>query len=290
MTVSALCAALNSAVVCQCQHCVLLWTALPYVSVSTVCCSEQRCSMSGSALCASLNSAAVCQCPQSVLHWTALPCSVRTKQPLSDAVTDSSSYIDRVSVRWCTALAVIIYMVRQQHTFCVLCTLSCSTTPVTVLLTCHVTLHRACWLTANSYCSIRYILSITIHTALLFPNIYIYNFPLTLIWSLYKFTHISWCLNCAMFSLEPLAQDPRDSEITDMRYVNVFTPLPLPCSALTAAWQPCCGDHSVWIVWGVYFGKIRFDTGGKILFRSVLRRGQRVRAGCTCYICVLVVL
>jgi hypothetical protein len=40
---------------------------------------------------------------------------------------------------------------------------------------------------------------------------------------------------CAVFSLEPLAQDPTDSEIKDMRYVNLFTPLPLPCSALTEA-------------------------------------------------------
>jgi hypothetical protein len=39
----------------------------------------------------------------------------------------------------------------------------------------------------------------------------------------------------AVFSLEPLAQDPRESEITDMRYVNLFTPLPLRCSALTEA-------------------------------------------------------
>jgi hypothetical protein len=37
-----------------------------------------------------------------------------------------------------------------------------------------------------------------------------------------------------MFSLEPLAQDPREGEITDMRYVNMFTPLHL-CSALTEA-------------------------------------------------------
>jgi hypothetical protein len=36
----------------------------------------------------------------------------------------------------------------------------------------------------------------------------------------------------AVFSLEPLAQDP---EITDKCYVNLFTPLTLPCSALTEA-------------------------------------------------------
>jgi hypothetical protein len=55
-------------------------------------------------------------------------------------------------------------------------------------------------------------------------------------------------LLCAVFSLEPLAQDPRQREITDMRYVNLFTPLPLPCSAPSEAWKPSCGDHSVWII------------------------------------------
>jgi hypothetical protein len=40
---------------------------------------------------------------------------------------------------------------------------------------------------------------------------------------------------CAVFSLEPLAQDPGQSEITDMPYVNLFTPLPLHCSVLTEA-------------------------------------------------------
>jgi hypothetical protein len=81
----------------------------------------------------------------------------------------------------------------------------------------------------------------------------------------------------------------RESEIMDMHYVNLFTPVPLPCSALTVAWKLSCGDHSIWIVWGVYIAKIRFGAGGKILSRSVLRRGQRVRAGSTCYICVLLV-
>jgi hypothetical protein len=96
-------------------------------------------------------------------------------------------------------------------------------------------------------------------------------------------------LYCALFSLEPLAQDLTDNEITDKCYVNLFTPLPLPCSALTEAWKPFGVDHSVWIVWGVYITKVRFGAGGKILSRNVLRRGQRVRAGVTCYICVLLV-
>jgi len=41
-------------------------------------------------------------------------------------------------------------------------------------------------------------------------------------------------LLCAVFSLEPLAQDPRN-EITDLRRVNQLTPLPLPSSTLPGA-------------------------------------------------------
>jgi len=36
---------------------------------------------------------------------------------------------------------------------------------------------------------------------------------------------------CAVFTLEPLAHDPRN-EVMDLRRVNQFTPLPLSCSAL----------------------------------------------------------
>ena len=39
---------------------------------------------------------------------------------------------------------------------------------------------------------------------------------------------------CAVFSLEPLAQGLRN-EIMDLRHVNQFTPLPVPCSALPQA-------------------------------------------------------
>ena len=39
---------------------------------------------------------------------------------------------------------------------------------------------------------------------------------------------------CAVFSLEPLVQDPR-KEIMNLRHVKQFTPLPLPCSALPGA-------------------------------------------------------
>jgi hypothetical protein len=47
-------------------------------------------------------------------------------------------------------------------------------------------------------------------------------------------TYLSYGVkHCIVFSLEPLAQDPRESEITDMRYVTLFIPLPVYCSALT---------------------------------------------------------
>jgi hypothetical protein len=94
---------------------------------------------------------------------------------------------------------------------------------------------------------------------------------------------------CAVFSLEPLAQDLRESDIMDMRCVNLCTPLPFLCSALTEAWKPSCGDHPVWIIWRVYITKFQFGAGGKILSRNILRRGQKVRAGFTRYICVLLV-
>ena len=42
--------------------------------------------------------------------------------------------------------------------------------------------------------------------------------------------------NSAVFSLEPLTQDLHN-EIKDLRCVNLFTPLPLPCSALPGAWN-----------------------------------------------------
>jgi hypothetical protein len=51
---------------------------------------------------------------------------------------------------------------------------------------------------------------------------------------------------CPVFSLEPLAQDPKESEITDMRNVNLFTPLPLSCSTLTEDWKFLVAITLVW--------------------------------------------
>jgi hypothetical protein len=74
-----------------------------------------------------------------------------------------------------------------------------------------------------------------------------------------------------------------------MRYVNLFTPLPY---ALLPQPRP---ENLLVVI--TLFGCLRslhcknaVRTGGKILFRSVLRRGQRVRAGSVCYICVLLVI
>jgi hypothetical protein len=72
---------------------------------------------------------------------------------------------------------------------------------------------------------------------------------------------------CAVFSLEPLAQDPRN-EIMDLRRVDQFTPLPLPCPALHGAWNWSCRGHSDLVVWTVYIAKIPF--------RWIFRRSQKV--------------
>ena len=82
-------------------------------------------------------------------------------------------------------------------------------------------------------------------------------------------------LSCALFSLEPLAQNPRN-EIMDLCRVNLFTPLPLPCSVPPGAYIWSSRRHSGLVVWAVYVFKITFRTGCKILFRQILRPGQRV--------------
>jgi hypothetical protein len=60
----------------------------------------------------------------------------------------------------------------------------------------------------------------------------------------------------------------------------MHTCFPTPRSALTEARKPSCVDRSVWIA--VRIANILFGAGGKVLFRSTLRRGQRVRAGSVC--------
>jgi len=62
----------------------------------------------------------------------------------------------------------------------------------------------------------------------------------------------------------------------NLRRVNQFTPLPLPCSALPGAWNWPCRRHSGLVVWAVYIVRIRFRTAWKILFRRILRCDQRV--------------
>jgi hypothetical protein len=52
---------------------------------------------------------------------------------------------------------------------------------------------------------------------------------------------------CAVFRLEPLAQVPRN-EIMELRRVNQFTPLPIPCSALPGALNRSCRRHSGFVV------------------------------------------
>ena len=78
-----------------------------------------------------------------------------------------------------------------------------------------------------------------------------------------------------MFSLEPLAQDPR-KEIMDLSRVNLFTPLSLPCSALPRTWNWSCVGHSGLVVSAANLVRITFRTGCKILFRRILGRALRV--------------
>jgi hypothetical protein len=106
----------------------------------------------------------------------------------------------------------------------------------------------------------------------------------------------SWVPEASLLTTRPLKPfwNPwlrtLESEITATCYVNLFTPLLLPCCALTKAWKSSCCNHCCLVVWGVSVAKIQFRTGGKIHFQSVLRRGQRVRAGSVCYIYLLLVL
>ena len=57
-----------------------------------------------------------------------------------------------------------------------------------------------------------------------------------------------------------IAQDPRN-DIMDLRRVNKFTPLPIPCSALPGAWNWSYIGHFSLVVWAVYIVKIRLRTG-----------------------------
>jgi hypothetical protein len=94
--------------------------------------------------------------------------------------------------------------------------------------------------------------------------------------------------HCAVFSLEPLAQDPSRRVCGHALCKPVypsFSPLFCPNGGLIFfLWLSLCFDHLSSsncsnFVWG----------WGKILFRAVLRRDQRVRTGCVCCICVMLV-
>jgi hypothetical protein len=91
----------------------------------------------------------------------------------------------------------------------------------------------------------------------------------------------------SVFSLEPLAQDPREGEITDMRCGNLFNPLPLTLFCPDQGLNISCGYHCCLFVWGVSTANIPFRTVDKILCRSVLRGGQTVRTGCVLQLCAV---
>jgi hypothetical protein len=93
-------------------------------------------------------------------------------------------------------------------------------------------------------------------------------------------------LQCAVFSLEPLAQDPRESEITDMRCVNLFTPRPLRCSALTEAWKFLVVITLVWS--SEEFPSQKFGIGLVAKFSFGVYSGEAkgfVLAPCVTFVC-----
>jgi hypothetical protein len=79
------------------------------------------------------------------------------------------------------------------------------------------------------------------------------------------------------------------SEITDMCYVNLFTPLPVPCPALL---RP---ENRLEVI--TLFGSSeeftspKFGLGlvAKFCLRIYSGKAKRVRAGSVCYTCVLLV-
>jgi hypothetical protein len=90
---------------------------------------------------------------------------------------------------------------------------------------------------------------------------------------------------CAVFSLEPLVQDPRN-EIMDLRRVNQFTPLPHSCSALPGAWDRSCSKHSGVVVLAVYLVKITLGLVAKFCFGEYSGADKGLCAGSACYSCV----
>jgi len=76
-------------------------------------------------------------------------------------------------------------------------------------------------------------------------------------------------------SLEPLIQD-LSNEIMDLRRLNLFTSLPLHCSAFPGAWNCSSCQHSVMVIWAVELVKITFMSGWEIWVRHIVRGGQGV--------------
>jgi hypothetical protein len=89
-----------------------------------------------------------------------------------------------------------------------------------------------------------------------------------------------------VFSLEPLAQYLSEWDYGHALCKPVY-PSSSPMICPNHGLKICCGDHCWLVVWGVPIAKIRFRAGGKIASWTVLRRGQRVRTGSVCYMCVL---
>ena len=85
---------------------------------------------------------------------------------------------------------------------------------------------------------------------------------------------------CAVFSLEPLTQD-LSNEIMDLRGVNLFTPLPLPCSALLGGLKSVrLVNTLVWSSGQLTWSKLRLGLVAKFGFGVFSGAAKGFRAGC----------
>jgi len=96
-----------------------------------------------------------------------------------------------------------------------------------------------------------------------------------------KFRKEIGSLVCAVFNFDPRTSD-LEYDITDLRGVNLFAPLPLNISVPPGTSNCSPRFTLVWSSEQFIWAKIKSRLGGEIRFRHILRRVQGVRAGCVC--------
>jgi hypothetical protein len=96
---------------------------------------------------------------------------------------------------------------------------------------------------------------------------------------------VSSPLPCAVFSLEPLAQDP-GNEIMDLSRVNRFIPLPLPRSPLPGSKTGLIEDTLVWSSEQFTFSKLRLELVTKFCSGEYSGAAKGFRNGSVCCTCV----